>query len=314
MTSPEFSSPKQVSLENSPQLNKTPTDQEINWLWDKVRTCLAQRPATRGHNGVLRKSASDTSRNGSSSARRADWTGSPSGQQQANIVQIDGGLLARDNFITHQSRSRGRRLVRPSSAVVLSSRQPSKPNEMYSPFMRRQALLQQRRQKHYMSRGVKHEMMKSVATYPTPVQSPHLPLNSPSTTGGAMDHVSESTAAFLLAETLAEQNMSEDQILHAMDSLQRKTKEAQKLGRSVIPSTLSMEEQRLLASLEKLNTRLKEVEAAVVNNPNVTFLNQPNMHYTDSTMHDRPFMTSYKHHNHRSMSADMRHQRSRPRY
>lgn len=38
--------------------------------------------------------------------------------------------------------------------------------------------------------------------------------------------VDESTTAFLLAETLAEQNMTEEQIVKAMDSLQRKTKEA----------------------------------------------------------------------------------------
>ncbi|XP_078493435.1 centrosomal protein of 126 kDa-like [Ciona intestinalis] len=155
--------------------------------------------------------------------------------------------------------------------------------------------------------------MKNVMNCPIPKQSLQLPLNSPSSTGGAAEHVADSTAAFLLAETLAEQNMSEDQILQAMDSLQRKTKEAQKLGRQVLPSTLSMEEQRLLASLEKLNTRLKEVEATVTNNPNVTFFNQQNMLYAaDSSMHDRP-MTSYKH-NYRSVSADVRYQRGRPRY
>ena len=37
----------------------------------------------------------------------------------------------------------------------------------------------------------------------------------------------ESTTAFLLVETLAEQNMSEDQILRAMESLQKKTRDAQ---------------------------------------------------------------------------------------
>ena len=34
-----------------------------------------------------------------------------------------------------------------------------------------------------------------------------------------------STTAFLLAETLAEQNMSEEQIMKAMDSLQWKTQQ-----------------------------------------------------------------------------------------
>ena len=43
---------------------------------------------------------------------------------------------------------------------------------------------------------------------------------------------SDSTTAFLLAETLAEQNMSEEQILKAMDSLQRKSIEAQKYGKT----------------------------------------------------------------------------------
>nr|XP_026695227.1 uncharacterized protein LOC100175716 isoform X3 [Ciona intestinalis] len=281
MMSTDFTQTKLESPEKSPQLNRTPTDQEINWLWDKVRTCLAQRPNTRGHNGVLRKSASDSSRiNGTQSARRNGWSATPSVQQQASIVQIDGGLLARDNFITQNNRPRGRRLIRPSSAIVLSSKQMSKPSEMYPPFMRRQALLQQRKQKHYISNGMKPDMMKNLLNCPIPKQSLQLPLNSPSSTGGAAEHVADSTASFLLAETLAEQNMSEDQILQAMDSLQRKTKEAQKLGRQVLPSTLSMEEQRLLASLEKLNTRLKEVEATVTNNPNVTFFNQQNVSET----------------------------------
>ena len=38
---------------------------------------------------------------------------------------------------------------------------------------------------------------------------------------------------------------------------------------AVNPSALSMEEQRLLASLERLNSRLEEVESTVATNPNV---------------------------------------------
>ena len=49
----------------------------------------------------------------------------------------------------------------------------------------------------------------------------------PSPSGRPVGQVDESTTAFLLAETLAEQNMSEDQILRAMESLQKKTRDAQ---------------------------------------------------------------------------------------
>ncbi|XP_078493146.1 uncharacterized protein LOC100175716 [Ciona intestinalis] len=179
MMSTDFTQTKHESPEKSPQLNRTPTDQEINWLWDKVGLmwgcilhvylkyddvniflllCNITRRQHRGAQWVI-ECASDSSRiSGTQSARRNGWTATPSVQQQASIVQIDGGLLSRDNFITQNNRTRGRRLIRPSSAIVLSSKQMSKPSEMYPPFMRRQALLQQRKQKHYMSNGMKPDM------------------------------------------------------------------------------------------------------------------------------------------------------------
>jgi len=73
--------------------------------------------------------------------------------------------------------------------------------------------------------------MKGLVSFPSPMQSTFAPLASPSSTGGANERVSESTTSFLLAETLAEQNMSEEQIVRAMDSLQRRTRDAQKYGK-----------------------------------------------------------------------------------
>lgn len=70
--------------------------------------------------------------------------------------------------------------------------------------------------------------MKS-STYPVPKPSNYIPA---SPLAGEMDGmVSDSMTTFLLAETLAEQNLSDDEIIQALSSLQIKTKEAQRTGR-----------------------------------------------------------------------------------
>ena len=75
-----------------------------------------------------------------------------------------------------------------------------------------------------------HQQMKTI-NYPTPKPSYTGPYSSPINSSRGEQPASDSTTAFLLAETLAEQNMSEEQILRAMDSLQRKSMEAQKHGK-----------------------------------------------------------------------------------
>lgn len=45
---------------------------------------------------------------------------------------------------------------------------------------------------------------------------------------------------------------------------------------SVVPSSLSMEEQKLLASLERLNSRIQEIQTNTANNPYVAQSVVPN--------------------------------------
>lgn len=247
-------------------LNRTPTDQEINWLWDKVRACLSQNKASNG-SPMLRKSNSDTGRQ-NVYARKGAWSAaqSTSGGQQtsANIISIDGGVLGghdRNNVSAGprvKGKRGGRRLMRPSSAIMMQSSIQRQATDAYNSYIQRHGLLQ-RRQKQL--RGQRADGVKS-ATYPSPRASMYPP--TPPASADHQSAVSDSMATFLLAETLAEQNIPEEQILQALESLQRKTKEAQRLGRQMLPSSLSMEEQKLLMSLERLNTRLQEVQA---NNP-----------------------------------------------
>lgn len=268
-------------------LSKTPTDQEINQLWENVRSCIAKRPAT---SKPTNRTTIENQRYGPNpSARqngsRTAWSTQPStistAQQQPSIVSIDGGMLMHDNTrgfnqyrIAAAQRRRSRRFIRPTSAAV-NSTPAGRTNETYNFYMRHQSLLQQRRQKQYTAQPPSYPsdmLPRNYKTYPGVKQSRQLPYPSPKSS--ARDQQSNSTTAFLMAEALAEQNLSEEEIMQALESIQRKSFEAQKAGKALNPSALSMEEQRLLASLERLNSRLDEIESTVSSNPNYGAFNK----------------------------------------
>ncbi|KAM6093568.1 centrosomal protein of 126 kDa [Chlamydotis macqueenii] len=85
------------------------------------------------------------------------------------------------------------------------------------------------------------------------------------------DEVSESTAQFLMAEKLASTLLAEDEILAAMESVQSARKPLL-LNRAACPgmSALSIEEQKIYQSLDRLNQRLQNVQEAITRNPSAS--------------------------------------------
>ncbi|XP_061105954.1 centrosomal protein of 126 kDa isoform X2 [Conger conger] len=140
------------------------------------------------------------------------------------------------------------------------------------------ALLEQRR----VNSG--SGMRKPPAPSQTSVQISPLGSKADQIAGVALqDEVSESTAQFLLAETLADSSATGDDILAAMETAH--TQLQQQTGPQQCPqspgpnmSALSLEEQRLLQSLDRLNYRLhcvQEAAAGNATNPRVLQITAP---------------------------------------
>ena len=120
-----------VRAANGLRLDKTPTDDEINWLWDKVRTCLNNRDEAEGEQAKVTERP-------------------PSGQHQprqlASVTSqyIDGGRITANLRV-------------PQGGAVAQSRNNGVPrwrtNSDSGSYLRRTALLHQRRQHSAISRG-----------------------------------------------------------------------------------------------------------------------------------------------------------------
>ena len=78
--------------ENGVRLDRTPTDDEINWLWDKVRTCLNRESSTVSSNGDVARVVPDSRAASASRAVPDASTGQPS--VQVAHKYIDGNSLA----------------------------------------------------------------------------------------------------------------------------------------------------------------------------------------------------------------------------
>ncbi|XP_072200169.1 centrosomal protein of 126 kDa [Excalfactoria chinensis] len=103
-----------------------------------------------------------------------------------------------------------------------------------------------------------------------PVQSAFDPAQNMNYTCNS-EEVSESTAQFLMAEKLTNTAATEDEILAAMGSVQPARQPlllntAPRLGMSA----LSIEEEKIFQSLDRLNQRLKNVQEAIARNPSVS--------------------------------------------
>ncbi|XP_061192370.1 uncharacterized protein LOC133200594 isoform X2 [Saccostrea echinata] len=228
-----------VFNENGMRIDRTPTDEEINFLWEKVRTCL-HRPT--GPNDNMPASENH---------QVSQPTEPPRQAAQMSHQYIDGAAL---NKIVAAGRTQPVMTAPPSGvqSTVKNGEQT---------YARRYGLLQQRKQQNpnSLNKGPVVSQRQFVTTYNGPVYSNNEPSQNPAYQ--PPQDVSESMAAFLTAEHLAQHSMSESQIQNAMDQAQRNqqlivaSKPAQK-----IPSALSIEEQRLLDSLDRLNERLKITE------------------------------------------------------
>ena len=82
---------------NGVRLDHTPTDDEINWLWDKVRTCLdrdGSRPAVASEQVVAPASVSSQTSQTSNHVQRANQANSNNIQSQAmNTRYMDGASI-----------------------------------------------------------------------------------------------------------------------------------------------------------------------------------------------------------------------------
>ncbi|XP_033112876.1 uncharacterized protein LOC117113594 isoform X2 [Anneissia japonica] len=176
---------KAVYGPNGIRLDRTPTDDEINWLWDKVRTCLNVREEQGTTAPVPVAQKPPTGKPPSTSSQYAD------GKRPSAIrtkPPMPSALVPQSNNSTYPRR-------RTSSDTASS-------------FLRRTALLQQRRQHAASLRG----QNTRTSHHNEPMGSADVPS-------------------------------------FTMNDRQKNGEEG--------PSTLSMEEQRLLESLDRLNERLR---------------------------------------------------------
>ncbi|XP_039398297.1 centrosomal protein of 126 kDa isoform X3 [Mauremys reevesii] len=221
---------------------------------------------------------------------------------KANIshVTLDGG-----NLLTTFKSSRMNGFFSSSSngAVPVTRRKQISDNSEN----KRRALLEQRRQivasagrkpTHYAQNTV-HTVQRS------PFQCAFEPVQTVSGIPNS-DEVSESTAQFLLAENLAGTSVTEGEILAALETVQPPGQtmvlnKAQRRGMSA----LSLEEQKILQSLDRLNQRLQNVQETIAKNLSVSsvlqIISPLNIQQSASSSSVDPPLAMRRY---RSMSAD----------
>ncbi|XP_072178350.1 uncharacterized protein [Diadema setosum] len=212
-------------IQNGIRLDKTPTDEEINWLWDKVRTCLHTRDDGADASTVRQSLAS----------------------QQHQDQRITANL----------------RVAPPANKPRFSH---------YQDTLRRQTAVPRWRTNSDSGSHVQHaahqrrpHVRGSSATRSNnqlvPESSPKGPARSGVT--GHKPDVTESLLAFQQAEQMVQQNAEEADIaavLHQQHQPRQQQQYAQ-IEQKVNPSALSIEEAKIMESLDRLNARLKTVTA-----------------------------------------------------
>ncbi|XP_045197184.2 LOW QUALITY PROTEIN: uncharacterized protein LOC123551937 [Mercenaria mercenaria] len=231
-----------VYNENGLRIDRTPTDDEINFLWDKLRNCL--------------------SRNSQATPDGVQTDGQTGGSRQAAPVAhtyIDGNALGQFNSLNRVAQQPGH-----NSNTSLSLRRQNSLDSAPNSYTRRYGLLQQRKQQpnpnSLKSRQQEQQQQQQGYTvYQAPVQSNSEPQPSGPIINGA--DVTESMAGFLAAEQLADQSVSESRIHQAMEEAQsRQLAYNTARPQPKVKSALSVEEQRLMESLDRLNDKLKTAE------------------------------------------------------
>ncbi|XP_064297383.1 centrosomal protein of 126 kDa [Phalacrocorax carbo] len=116
-----------------------------------------------------------------------------------------------------------------------------------------------------------HHAQNSLCTVQlSPVQSAFDPVQNMNNTYKS-DEVSESTVQFLMAEKLAGTPVAEDEILAAMESV-RPARQPLLLNRAPClgRTALSIEEQKIFQSLDRLNQRLQNIQEGITRNPSAS--------------------------------------------
>ncbi|XP_050796322.1 centrosomal protein of 126 kDa isoform X1 [Gopherus flavomarginatus] len=240
---------KLVCAENGLRLDRTPTDEEINLLWQGVHSALAQKDYAAGDFRHY-----DARYNNSCSTNLQPI--------KANVshVTLDGG-----NLLTTFKSSRMNGFFSSSNGAVPVTRRKQISDNSEN---KRRALLEQRRQTVASAgRRPTHHAQNTVHTIQlSPFQCAFEPVQTVSGIPNS-DEVSESTAQFLLAENLAGTSVTEGEILAALETVQPpgQTMVLNKAKRRGM-SALSLEEQKILQSLDRLNQRLQNVQETIAKN------------------------------------------------
>ncbi|XP_014379820.1 centrosomal protein of 126 kDa isoform X2 [Alligator sinensis] len=277
-----------VYAENGPRLDRTPTDEEINLLCEGVHSALAQKEFAAGdfrHYGA---------RYNNSFSFNLQPTNSG-----ISLFTIDGGSL----MTNLKSVSRMNGFLSSINGAVPTTRRKQNFDNAEN---KRRGLLEQRRQAIATTiwRST-HPTQNSVHTVQlSPFQYPFEPVQAVSGIPNS-DEVSESTAQFLLAEKLASISVTEGEMLSALETTQPCRQplllnKPQRLGMTA----LSMEEHKILQSLDHLNQRLQNIRESITKNPSTSrgFQIISPLHGASSPSVDTTLSTQ----RHQSMSADPR--------
>ncbi|XP_053166370.1 centrosomal protein of 126 kDa isoform X2 [Hemicordylus capensis] len=254
-----FSRRSALYSENGLCPDRTPTDEEIAVLWQGVHRALAQKDGAAGD----------------SQHSATHYINSNSGDLQptrSNVshITIDGGNLM--SSIKTGVRVNGFFPPQSTTAVAMARRKHC--NE--SGENKRKALLEQRRQMAatagWKPTSIGQNMVKSMKL--APCHCTHEPVQS---MGGMSnsDEVSDSTSQFLQAENLKNMTATEGEILTGSDTgqLYKNTVVLNRTQRQGM-SALSLEEHRVLQSLERINQRLQNVQGTINKNPSSTSILQ----------------------------------------
>ncbi|XP_012943711.1 uncharacterized protein LOC101861002 isoform X2 [Aplysia californica] len=237
--------------ENGIRIDRTPTDEEITWLWDKVRNCLTKEDE---------KNSNKTACVGS-------------GDQAVRTVPtlstkiIDGaslGVGGNNAGMTGLRTGSGCFYPRTSPATATPNNKVKPALQQQGSYLRRYGLLKQRRVQSASALGpsvpVITTQRATSAIYGRQPSQPPTSDNPPTPIAFSykpQDNVSESTAAFMMAERLAKQSLTDSHIQTAMEDAKNKQELHNLVRNRGGQSALSIEEQRLMESLDRLNDRLK---------------------------------------------------------
>ncbi|XP_074837805.1 centrosomal protein of 126 kDa [Carettochelys insculpta] len=240
---------KTICAENGLCLDRTPTDAEINVFWRSVHSALAQKDCAAGD-----------FRHYDAHYSNSCITNLKPVNTNISHVTVDGGSLltsfkspSMNGFFSSSS----------NGAVPVIRRKQISANSKN----KHRALLEQRRQIVASAGRRPTHVQNTVHTVQlSPFQCTFEPVQTVSGNSNS-DEVSESTAQFLVAENLAGTSASEGEILAAMDATQPPGQtmvlnKAQRRGMSAV----SLEEHKILQSLDRLNQRLQNVQETIAKN------------------------------------------------